>query len=78
MVKINGTDYALKPITRGQVREIEATEDESLSADLLVQFTVGEGLAIDSLPMPDFVDIAEWAVQANKLDRNGIEPAKKN
>ena len=74
---INGNKYDLKPLTRGQVRAIEA-EAGSGQTDMLVQLTVDESIAIDDLPMPDFVEIVAWAIKTNGLDGSAIEGAKKN
>jgi hypothetical protein len=75
---INGTEYELRVLTRGQVREIEAEADGSDQADLLVQLTCGQDTVIDDLPMPDYVAISQWAVRTNGLDGTAIDAAKKN
>jgi hypothetical protein len=39
---------------------------------------MGESYVIDALPMPDYVEIAKWAVATNGLDGSAIDAAKKN
>ena len=77
-VKINGTDYTLQTLTRGQARFAKESGDDDRSADALVQMTVGKDYNIDVIPMPDFTEIAAWAVVKNGLDGQAIERAKKN
>ncbi len=79
-VEINEKEYELKTLTRGQVRQIEDAEDltPGQESDMLVQLTMGESYVIDALPMPDYVEIAKWAVATNGLDGSAIDAAKKN
>lgn len=74
---INGTNYQTRALTRGQVREITALAGEEQS-DRMVELTLGGVYAIDSMPMPDYVAIVQWAIAANGLDGNAIAAAKKN
>lgn len=74
---INGTDYELRPLTRGMVRNIElAAADQQ--TDLLVEETLVQQVDVDDLPMPDYVAIIEWATKTNGLDGAAIADAKKN
>ena len=78
-VQINENEYELKTLTRGEVREIENAElSPSEESDKLVQMTMGASYVIDALPMPDYVEIAKWAVATNGLDPSAIVEAKKN
>lgn len=77
-VEINGSTYQARVLTRGQVREITALEGEEQS-DKLVALTLSKSLDdLDGIPMPNYVELIQWAISKNGLDGDAIAAAKKN
>ncbi len=76
-VTVDGVEYNLKSLNRGQVRTIGAIDDNHEQTDELVRLSV-VGVDIDDIDMQAFVKLTEEIVRFNGLGETSINDAKKN
>mgnify|MGYP003151764774 CR=1 FL=1 len=76
-VNIEGTEYKLRSLTRGEVRKIAALQSTEEQADELVKMTLGKD-DVDDIDMVEFSKIVDEAVAYNCLGGSAVADAKKN
>lgn len=75
-ITIDGTEFSLISLTRGQVRELTAEKDEQKQADDIVKLSTGQNP--DDIDMLAFKKLLSEIMTFNGLTEESVDDVKKN